>query len=55
MKVKELIDILKQYPEDSNVILSHEYGDYLVDEYEYVPINSCKLVNNNLYIEIDEL
>ena len=55
MKIKELVDILKQYPEDSNVILSHEYGCYLVDEYNYTPMNCCTLINNDLYIEIEEL
>ena len=52
MKIKELINILNKYPENTNIVFEYKCID---DVFEYIPNGFVELVNNNLYIEIDEI
>jgi len=52
MKIKKLINILQQYPEDADVIFEY---NFIYDVFEYVPTGFSELLNDRLYIEMEEL
>jgi hypothetical protein len=52
MKIKELINILNKHPEDANIIFEDKF---IYDVFEYIPTYSVELINNTLYIEIEEI
>ena len=52
MKIKELIKILNKYPENTDIVFEYKFID---DVFEYTPTGFVELVNNTLYIEIEEI
>lgn len=52
MKIKELINILNKYPEDTNIVFEYNFID---DIFEYTPTGFVELADNTLYIEIEEI
>ena len=52
MKIKELIKILNKYPENTDIVFEYKFID---DVFEYAPTGFVELVNNTLYIEIEEI
>lgn len=52
MKIKELINILNKYTEDTDIVFEYKFID---DVLEYIPTGFVELVDNTLYIEIEEI